>query len=101
MTEEERGSRGEWKGGVMHLVLVRTQASGVALEERNGAGHLVGGCVHCSFWGQQRKRERRNVTHVLEEDLDFVQLDQEFVPYFIFAESRASSSYSSPTLLGL
>jgi len=56
--------------------------SGVGMEGRSGAGRLVGGCVRCSFQGQQRKGEReekRNLMHVLEEDLDFVQLDQEFV----------------------
>lgn len=81
MGEERRASRGEWKGGAARLVLGRTRV----LVWKEGVVRVGWWMVVCAVRfgvskGGGRREERRNLMHVLEEDLDFVQLDQEFVP---------------------
>ena len=86
--EEGGGGDGGREEGEKGAMEERSGAScsgenlGVGMDGRSGAGRLVGGFVRCSFRGQQKeegREERRNLMHVLEEDLDFVQLDQEVV----------------------
>jgi hypothetical protein len=57
---DERGGEGESRGmEESRGASCFGENSRVGMEGRSGAGRLVGGCVRCSFRGQQRRRRRK------------------------------------------